>query len=81
MGSYTKPVNIGAGNFYTDSYETLEDPWDRITKAFDLNINLLKSFTITDTVLKRMQSNLDLLTDGVFRKALKHFEGIVWPIY
>ena len=25
MGSYTKPVNIGAGNFFTDSYETLEE--------------------------------------------------------
>ena len=63
------------------SYETLEDPWDRITQAFELNIDLLKSFTITDKILQRMQCNLDLLTDGVFRKALKHFEGIVWPIY
>ena len=57
------------------SYETLEDPWERVTKAFALNIDLLKSFTITDTVLKRMQCNLDLLTDGVFRKALKHIKG------
>jgi hypothetical protein len=57
------------------SYETLEDPWDRVTNAFQLNIELLESFTITDTVLKRMQCNLDLLTDGVFSKALKHFKG------
>lgn len=57
------------------SYETLEDPWERVTKAFALNIDLLKSFTITDTVLKRMQCNLDLLTDGVFRKALQHIKG------
>ncbi len=57
------------------SYETLEDPWDRITKAFELNIDLLESFTVTDTILKRMQYNLDLLTDGVFRKALEHIKG------
>jgi len=57
------------------SYETLEDPWERVTKAFALNIDLLKSFTITDTILQRMQCNLDLLTDGVFRKALKHIKG------
>ncbi len=57
------------------TYETLEDPWERVTKAFELNIDLLKSFTITDTVLRRMQSNLDLLTDGVFIKALKYIKG------
>ncbi len=56
------------------SYETLEDPWDRVTNAFHLNIELLESFTITDTVLKRMQCNLDLLTDGVFSKALNHLK-------
>jgi hypothetical protein len=59
------------------SYQTLEDPWDRITKAFALNIDLLKSFTITYIVIKRMQCNLDLLTDGVFSKALKHFKGTI----
>ena len=57
------------------SYQTLENPWDRITKAFEANIDLLKSFTITDIVLQRMQYNLDLLTDGVFTKALKHLKG------
>jgi len=62
-------------NVVDHSYETLEDPWERVTKAFELNIDLLKSFSMTDNVLKRMQSNLDLLTDGVFRKALKHIKG------
>ncbi len=56
------------------SYETLEDPWDRVTNAFQLNIELLKSFIISDTILQRMQNNLDLLTNGVFRKALNHLK-------
>ena len=64
------------------SYETLEDPWERIEKAFYLNKDLLENFTMTNSILARLQHNLDLLTSEVFdREAKKQLKGIVWPIY
>lgn len=64
------------------SYETLEDPWQRIEKAFYLNKDLLENFTMTNSILARLQHNLDLLTSEVFdREAKKQLKGIVWPIY
>ena len=64
------------------SYETLEDPWERIEKAFYLNKDLLENFTMTNSILVRLQHNLDLLTSEVFdREAKKQLKGIVWPIY
>tara|TARA_B100001057_G_scaffold282613_1_gene282979 strand:+ start:7311 stop:8219 length:909 start_codon:yes stop_codon:yes gene_type:complete len=64
------------------SYETLEDPWERIEKAFYLNKDLLENFTMTNNILVRLQHNLDLLTSEVFdREAKKQLKGIVWPIY
>jgi hypothetical protein len=59
------------------SYETLEDPWERIEKAFYLNINLLQNFTISNSIVERLQHNLDLLTSGVFdREVDKQLKGI-----
>ena len=63
------------------SYETLEDPWERIEKAFYLNIHLLENFAISNSIIERLQHNLDLLTSGVFdREVDKQLKGIVWPI-
>ena len=37
---------------------------------------------MTNSILARLQHNLDLLTSEVFdREAKKQLKGIVWPIY
>ena len=53
------------------SYQSLEDPWDRINKSIQLNLELLSSFTISSQILARLQYNLDLMLDGVFGKEVE----------
>ena len=53
------------------SYQSLEDPIERIDKSIELNLDLLSSFTMTPQILERLQHNLDLMLDGVFEKQLE----------
>ena len=53
------------------SYQSLEDPWDRINKSIQLNQELLSNFTISSPILTRLQHNLDLMISGVFQKEVE----------
>ena len=59
------------------SYETMEDPWARVTQAVIFNLDLLRNFTMTESILTRLQNNLDLILDGVFdHEVNKQLKGI-----
>ena len=59
------------------SYESLEEPWSRVTQAINLNLEVLKDFTMTESILKRLRYNLTLILDGVFdREVNKQLKGI-----
>lgn len=53
------------------SYQTLEDPLQRVRNSITLNKKLLSNFEITTSIIKRLQHNLDLITSGVFEKEVE----------
>ena len=53
------------------SYQTLEDPLQRVRNSITLNKKLLSNFEITTSIIKRLQHNLDLMTSGVFEKEVE----------
>jgi len=53
------------------SYQSLDNPWDRINKSIELNQELLSSFTISPSILKRLEHNLDLMLNGVFEREVR----------
>ena len=54
------------------SYQSLEDPWDRINKSIELNQELLSSFKISPSILTRLKNNLDLMLNGVFEQEVRN---------
>ena len=53
------------------SYQTLENPLQRVKNSITLNKKLLSNFEITTSIFKRLQHNLNLMVSGVFEKEVE----------
>jgi len=53
------------------SYQTLENPLQRVKNSITLNKKLLSNFEITTSIIKRLQHNLNLMVSGVFEKEVE----------